>query len=539
MYENMKELREKVAHLYGGENETIAPPVQTTKGIPQILVLRGNNHEMGRQYGEKLAFKIHALITVLKAALYQTNGEETATKDLKTQAFMADKYDPTFREWCEGIVEGCVNKGVEITYLDVIMLAVYPSVRWARAEGPYPEELGFDNDAPACDTPKTYCNGLAVAADATKDGKPLVGVSGSPSDETPDRVIIIAYPEEGPNYVAFGTIGKPHCQTGLNSYGFGWAMTMQFNRPDCDWGIDTNIIYHHLVQCCKTKEEAIEWLREVPKFGAVGNFLMTDKSGEVCVVESNCDHFNIRYPGDAGERGNYVVVTNHFAGKDGDKYNLPVWEEYIDESRDRFATISEFLALGVENNEVDIDYIHKIIRSDDRFDAKTKEWRYNDAGSRRGYNLTEYTHQAFISPADMTAYFMQGNGSGTGVPAGSMGEFVKLPLMDDPNDICEAMKMETFFVFYYRARDTYRRVLNASEVLQKDFASQVAFESMLDNAYTAYEKAVNRSSYAYMSKYEGGSEEEYLSLISEALSYLAESQLYSKRMVTQLEYYEN
>ena len=76
MYENMKELREKVAHLYGGENETIAPPVQTTKGIPQILVLRGNNHEMGRQYGEKLAFKIHALITVLKAALYQTNGEE-------------------------------------------------------------------------------------------------------------------------------------------------------------------------------------------------------------------------------------------------------------------------------------------------------------------------------------------------------------------------------------------------------------------------------------------------------------------------------
>ena len=111
--------------------------------------------------------------------------------------------------------------------------------------------------------------------------------------------------------------------------------------------------------------------------------------------------------------------------------------------------------------------------------------------------------------------------------------------MDDPNAICEAMKMETFFVFYYRARDTYRRVLNASEVLQKDFASQVAFESMLDNAYTAYEKAVNRSSYAYMSKYEGGSEEEYLSLISEALSYLAESQLYSKRMVTQLEYYEN
>ena len=201
-------------------------------------------------YGEKLAFKIHALVTVLKAALYQTNGEETATKDLKTQAFMADKYDPTFREWCEGIVEGCVNKGVEITYLDVIMLAVYPSVRWARAEGPYPEELGFDNDAPACDTPKTYCNGLAVAADATKDGKPLVGVSGSPSDETPDRVIIIAYPEEGPNYVAFGTIGKPHCQTGLNSYGFGWAMTMQFNRPDCDWGIDTNIIYHHLVQMC-------------------------------------------------------------------------------------------------------------------------------------------------------------------------------------------------------------------------------------------------------------------------------------------------
>lgn len=538
MYEDMKALREKVAHLYGGETATVAPPIQTTKGIPQIIVVKGSNREMGCQYGEKLAYKIHALVTVMKAALYQTNGVETVVKDLKTQEFMADKYDPTFREWCEGIVEGCANKGIDIQYLDVIMMAVYPSVRWARAEGAYPEELGFTNDTPGSEIPHTYCNGLAVAAEATKDGKSIVGVSGSPSDETPDRVIMIAYPDEGPHYVTFGTIGKPHCQTGLNSEGFGWAMTMQFNRPDCDWGIDTNIVYHHLVQCCKGKEDAMEWLEKIPKFGAVGNYLMTDTQGEVCVVESNCDVYNVRYPGDAGERGKYLVATNHFVGENTKDYNLPMYEEWIDESKDRYATVNEYLAMGVENNEVDIDYIRKIIRSDDRFDYKTKEWKYNDAGSRRGYNLTEYTHQAFISPMDMTAYFMQGNGSGTGTPAGSMGEFVKLPLMADPNDICEAMKMEAFFVFYYQARDAYRRVLNSSEVLQQDYASQVALEELLSQAYTSYEKAVNRSSYAYMCKYEGGTESDYLDLMGEALSYLAESQLYSKRLIAQLSYYE-
>lgn len=32
MYENMKELREKVAHLYGGENETIAPLSRRQRG---------------------------------------------------------------------------------------------------------------------------------------------------------------------------------------------------------------------------------------------------------------------------------------------------------------------------------------------------------------------------------------------------------------------------------------------------------------------------------------------------------------------------
>ena len=86
---------------------------------------------------------------------------------------MADKYDPTFREWCEGIVEGCVNKGVEITYLDVIMLAVYPSVRWARAEGPYPEELGFDNDAPACDTPKNVLQRIGCGGRCYKGWKAI------------------------------------------------------------------------------------------------------------------------------------------------------------------------------------------------------------------------------------------------------------------------------------------------------------------------------------------------------------------------------
>ena len=40
---------------------------------------------------------------------------------------LPEKHDPAHKDWLQGIVEGCKNKGYEVDYLDLVMLMVYPT----------------------------------------------------------------------------------------------------------------------------------------------------------------------------------------------------------------------------------------------------------------------------------------------------------------------------------------------------------------------------------------------------------------------------
>ena len=78
------------------------------------------------------------------------------------------------------------------------------------------------------DSPHPQCNAFAAAGEATKDGEVIVGTSGSNSDETPDRVILICYPDNEPYFICFGAIVSPFCQIGMTSEGFTWTCTANF-----------------------------------------------------------------------------------------------------------------------------------------------------------------------------------------------------------------------------------------------------------------------------------------------------------------------
>ena len=110
-----------------------------------------------------------------------------------------------------------------------------------------------------------------------------------------------------------------------------------------------------------------------------------------------------------------------------------------------------------------------------------------------------------------------------------------MQILEDPFEMLETMRNETFLIDFYEARAFYRKVLNSSESLQKDYATQEALEGLLDKAYVAYECALNRQAHAILCRHDGGAECDYLEILSEALSYMAESQLYSKKLIAQLE----
>lgn len=519
------------------------------KGCPEAVVLKGTTRQMGYQYGQKYAGKWKYYDTLIKASIFGTPfttamygyvppTKEKAKKDMQALLYIVGKYCPDYIQWLEGLKEGLASKDVVLDLEDLLLVATYPDERWARPGGKYPEGFEENSDGDGTAPNRPYCNGFAVSGEAAKDGAVIIGVSGSPSDETADRVMVIAYKEDGSYYSTFGTIVNPFGQSGISSKGFAFAMTSNTSEVDCDWGMSPEIAAFHFVSGCESASEAKKWLEEVPHSFAIGNFIFADGQGDICVCETNNAHFNERKPGDAGEEGNYVVSTNHFAAKETFDFNVPEMEAWKGDSICRLATISKYLAQGIEKGGVDINWVHHVLRQNDWYDPETNEWHYNEPASGKGSDVLEYTHSAFYDPASMVAYYMQGPGGGVGVPAGSMGEFVQIPLNEEINASVELMMMDAFFGCYHTARGEYLRVRNESKVLQQDYASQVALTALLDESYKNYEEALGNWSYAYMNYAENGDEQVYLGLISEAITCLGKSQVYAKKLISQLKFYE-
>ena len=88
------------------------------------------------------------------------------------------------------------------------------------------------------------------------------------------------------------------------------------------FGVPWFIFFPHVAAYANTTDEAIEIItRGTPEYRAktgrnsllrtgTWNFLISD-SKDCAVIETSCDRYAIRRPGDMGEIGNYIVMTNH------------------------------------------------------------------------------------------------------------------------------------------------------------------------------------------------------------------------------------
>ncbi len=524
--------------------------IRVTEGCPRAIVLKGSIEEMGRQYGNAFAEDMRELNVIVKAAVFGAPfttamygfvppTAEEAGQDMRALMFIAEKYCPEYTAWMTGLQKGCAEKGVYLEMEDLYMVTTYPDERWGRPGGRYPEGFGGASSENGSGAPRAYCNGFAVSGEAARDASVWVGVSGSPSDETVDRVMVIGYNEDGTYFSTFGTIANPFGQSGINGRGFAFAMTSNTSASDCDWGMSPELACFHIATQCASAEEAKRWLESVPRSFATGNFVFADAAGDICVCESNHAHFNIRKPGDAGEEGNYVVSTNHFAAKETLDFNVPEMEMWKQDSICRLATISQYVKQGIDQGGVDIYWIHHLLRQHDWYDPETNEWHRNEPASGKGSDVLEYTHSAFFNPAEMTAYYMQGTGGGIGVPAGTMGEFVQIPVQPDITATVEMMMMDAFFGGVHVARGELLRVTGNSKTLQQDYASRSALRELLDEAYRNYERGVNRWAFAYKAKSEENDEAAYLTLISEAIAYFGKTQMYAKKLMSELKYYDD
>ena len=88
------------------------------------------------------------------------------------------------------------------------------------------------------------------------------------------------------------------------------------------FGVPWFILFPHVAAYSNTADEAVEMVtRGTPEYRSntgrdsllrtgTWNFLISDRMS-CAVVETTCDRYAIRRPGDFGEMGNYLVMTNH------------------------------------------------------------------------------------------------------------------------------------------------------------------------------------------------------------------------------------
>ena len=75
-------------------------------------MVSGTDHEMGVQYGEQTAPAIVHNVAIFKSRCYDGHGRDKVTKDMQVWNYYLEKYDPALKDWLQGIVEGCKNRGL-------------------------------------------------------------------------------------------------------------------------------------------------------------------------------------------------------------------------------------------------------------------------------------------------------------------------------------------------------------------------------------------------------------------------------------------
>ncbi|MBI5443737.1 MAG: hypothetical protein HY900_21320 [Deltaproteobacteria bacterium] len=515
-----------------------APSEFVPTGFPQVVVVSGTNYEMGVQYGEQAAAAIARNATIFKSKLYDAYGEDKVTKDMEVWDYYLKRYDPQLEDWIKGISAGCKKKGHEVSYLDLVLLMVYPTELWSRPLAPYPAETGvsaarFSATAESEDVPSYHsCNTFAATGAATPDGKPIHGITSMQGPEMMDGIVLIAFPSEGASFVSTTYAGRVNANAAMNSNGIAWTMTAILGDSPA-WGL-TEVYFHWLAQTPASIDEALDYIRSTPAGGVAGGFILSDASGNIRVHEtisvaepsgSTSTHSHLRALGEADETGPWVVQTNHLVDPSLQAYN-PFWLSFIG-TYTRYDTVSQYLKEAAPGT-VDFEFAKSMFASSDWYDAVSQTWHPNEPGAPGISNDHTSVAQSIFFPADRVVYLQTGTPSGNGMPAYATGEYVRIKLAGDPKSVTYEADADAL-ALYWEAADLFEHELNAEpEYLTPSVISLV--QDALDEAMLAYSAGMEKSASANLSK----DDDALPALWASALTYFAKAQLEAQMAKTTL-----
>jgi predicted choloylglycine hydrolase len=167
----------------------------------------------------------------------------------------------------------------------------------------------------------------------------------------------IYYQPEGKPAFILNTSSFINGEEGINQSGLVVAMT--FVQPKIDEikpGINSVFLVRYILENCRNVSEGIESLKKLP-IASSCNILLTDKKGEMVVVECNPAKIYFRYPIKNKNGEEFIITVNHFTSEIMQKHDASDRNVYF--SADRYQTV--YNALHNINNNDGIKYARNIL----------------------------------------------------------------------------------------------------------------------------------------------------------------------------------
>ena len=105
-------------------------------------------------------------------------------------------------------------------------------------------------------------------------------------------------------------------EDGINEYGLAIGLTFIYPKV-INIGFNAGILVRYLLEKCKTTDEVIEKLKNIP-IASQQTVTVADSIGNIAVVECNAEYIEVIKP---NKDGNFVAVANEFNSQKMKKYN--------------------------------------------------------------------------------------------------------------------------------------------------------------------------------------------------------------------------
>jgi len=285
------------------ENDVLPPDI-----LP-VIIVSGSDYEMGLQYGQQAAAHIFLNTEASWASALQRFSHDEIRNALKANQHFIQEHTPENIEIMKGMAAGATTAGYDVSYEDALMMnCVLPDPTTSQ----YPS--GADqSELP----PRKSCSVCSAWGSATKDGR-LIGLDTvDGAGEAFRAVIIVAFPDEGHNYMCGAVAGEIGEHFYMNNTGLFIGNSGGGRSPraiDSNYGLCWANALPHIVRFANDAVEARDMMLSWP-INFPENFHFVDQQGESFVVEKTAAIQAARTSGDFGEE-DFLFSTNTYLHKD-------------------------------------------------------------------------------------------------------------------------------------------------------------------------------------------------------------------------------